>query len=495
MKLLLSSLVRRSWISMIVLLAIALSQPARAAVSYYVATNGNNGNPGTKDKPLASIQDAIYQAKAGDTIFVRGGTYYLKKSLSMSQSGTANARITLRSYPGETAILDGSQIKNTNPDIIGIGGQYIDLKGFKLQNSNKIGIVVWQGKHIRILNNKVSNTQDTGIGIYESKDIVANGNTVRRSNLNNQSRTKNGGWGQALGANRSTQVTMNNNHVYNNYGEGIACGLTSYCSAKYNTVYDNFSVEMYMDNTTNSTFGSNFIYNSGNKDFFYKLGGLWRPASGIQMANESYATSNPLNNNSILNNIVVGGSYGFFYGSYDNGGGLKNTKILNNTFSNAAETLLYVDPDKDHTNTLFANNIFQQSSDRFMTHLPNTSGLSFNNNLWYGSKPIASVKSSQDIFANPLFVKPGGYLASDYQLQAKSPAIDQGKTLAAVGVDYVATKRPINGTYDIGAYEYKSSSRPPLTSPPPTEGKTVPEPSIVLGLFLLGGLGVFSIKK
>lgn len=38
---------------------------------YYVATNGNNDNPGSVNFPWATIQHAVDQAIAGDTIYIR----------------------------------------------------------------------------------------------------------------------------------------------------------------------------------------------------------------------------------------------------------------------------------------------------------------------------------------------------------------------------------------------------------------------------------------
>ena len=45
------------------------------------------------------------QLKPGDTLVLHGGTYY--EHLAPTKSGTEQAPITIRSYPGELAILDG----------------------------------------------------------------------------------------------------------------------------------------------------------------------------------------------------------------------------------------------------------------------------------------------------------------------------------------------------------------------------------------------------
>jgi parallel beta-helix repeat protein len=481
--------------------SIAISTSVKAA-TYYVSPNGNNNNAGTKDKPLASIQTAIDRAVAGDTIYLRGGVHKPENPLWMGNVGKANARITMKPYAGEKAIIDGEKIFNSNsdyPSILSIGGGYIDIQGLEIRNSPSLGINLWRANNIRLLNNRVHNNQDTGIGIFESSDVIANNNTVYRSSAFNQPRTIEGGWGSGIAAGKSTRITLNSNLVYENYGEGIACILSDDCRAANNVVYDNYSVEMYFDNATNSSFSKNFIYNTGNRGFFRNLGGVWQPASGIQMANESYATSNPLNNNIVRNNIVVGGGWGFFYGSYQNGGGLKNTKILNNTFYGAANDLLFINRDLGHQNSIFANNIFYQTGGKPLTFIEGSiDGIDFTHNLWFGNTPDSIVTSPKDIFANPLLFNAGGLNASDYRLKANSPAINKGKKFSIVVGDYFKQNRSIDGFYDIGAHEYNSTNLRMLDSfaalylgtssfsaTSTTPNLKVPEPSTTLSIIFV----------
>jgi hypothetical protein len=102
----------------------APSQPA--AVSYYVATNGNDQwsgklaapNAGGTDGPFATIagaRDAIRALKAQAgltapiTVQVRGGSYYLPQPLVFmpQDSGTQACPITYAAYQGETPIISG----------------------------------------------------------------------------------------------------------------------------------------------------------------------------------------------------------------------------------------------------------------------------------------------------------------------------------------------------------------------------------------------------
>lgn len=79
----------------------------------YVATNGNDSNPGTLSEPLRTIQRAVDLAQAGDTINLRGGTYAPSTNIQLRASGTASQPITIRNHNGERAIIDGENMPHT----------------------------------------------------------------------------------------------------------------------------------------------------------------------------------------------------------------------------------------------------------------------------------------------------------------------------------------------------------------------------------------------
>ena len=74
------------------------------AAGRYVATNGNDSNSGTISSPWRTVGTSISKLSAGDTLYVRGGTYY--EAPTASRAGTAASPIVIRSYPGETGVLD-----------------------------------------------------------------------------------------------------------------------------------------------------------------------------------------------------------------------------------------------------------------------------------------------------------------------------------------------------------------------------------------------------
>ena len=84
----------------------------------YVATTGNDKNPGTREKPFATLERAKREVRErADTsrspirILLREGTYYLKQTFELhpEDSGTAEAPVTYAAYPGERVTLSGGR--------------------------------------------------------------------------------------------------------------------------------------------------------------------------------------------------------------------------------------------------------------------------------------------------------------------------------------------------------------------------------------------------
>jgi MYXO-CTERM domain-containing protein len=111
------------------------------ATEYYVAPTGSDSNPGTKDSPWGTLQKGADTAGAGDTVWIRGGTYKIttpKNSgagIELSKSGTSDtSRIKYWAYPGETPLFDFSNLQIANGAYtfgIVISGSWVHLKGFE----------------------------------------------------------------------------------------------------------------------------------------------------------------------------------------------------------------------------------------------------------------------------------------------------------------------------------------------------------------------------
>lgn len=69
------------------------------------AAKGENAQDGSQDHPWRTISHALKQLRAGDTLLLRGGVF--RENVSISLVGRTDAPITIASFPGEQAVLDG----------------------------------------------------------------------------------------------------------------------------------------------------------------------------------------------------------------------------------------------------------------------------------------------------------------------------------------------------------------------------------------------------
>lgn len=78
----------------------------RPRAEYYLAPAGNDGGAGTLEDPWATLGHGLSVLAPGDILSLRGGRYHAHE-IDIRLTGTAQAPITVRSYPGERAIIDG----------------------------------------------------------------------------------------------------------------------------------------------------------------------------------------------------------------------------------------------------------------------------------------------------------------------------------------------------------------------------------------------------
>ena len=87
--------------------------PAQAAEAgsavRFVAPSGSDAAPGTPEEPWRSLQHALTSISAGQTLYVRGGTYTENVHVTGSQvhPGTSTRPIHVLAYPGERPVVEG----------------------------------------------------------------------------------------------------------------------------------------------------------------------------------------------------------------------------------------------------------------------------------------------------------------------------------------------------------------------------------------------------
>jgi hypothetical protein len=158
---------------------------AQGAATYYVATNGNDNNPGTITQPFASWQKGFSTARAGDLVYIRGGVYYPDASRSYgvyinNKSGTANNVIKIFAYPGERPILDASLLTVATTNNYGIelkNSNYWHLKGLEVIGASQhakpmwtAGIVIDSGNNNILEQLKSHDNQGVGLAIRAASE-------------------------------------------------------------------------------------------------------------------------------------------------------------------------------------------------------------------------------------------------------------------------------------------------------------------------------------
>ena len=118
-------------------------EKVQAQNTWYVATDGNDGNAGTDiTNSFASIQKAHTVCQPGDTIYLRGGTYEIFSSgstgIDLTKNGTSENRIYLWNFPGEAPVLDFNQM-STESGVTGVSlaGDYWHLKGIEITKAKE----------------------------------------------------------------------------------------------------------------------------------------------------------------------------------------------------------------------------------------------------------------------------------------------------------------------------------------------------------------------
>ena len=452
---------RRSKYSFTALAVILFGVSAHAA-DRYVSTSGNDTNAGTLAAPLRTITQAAAIAQPGDTIHVRGGVYTGR--VKIYSKGTASARITFRPYNNEKVTLDGAGVPSDKAVVALSETEYVDFTGFEVRNAPYIGILGWYAKNTRILNNDVHDTVRGGIWVGAdttgySSDITVSGNSVHNTVLENQYHNMGGGgWAGAVVVSVTERATITGNRIWNNDGEGLISLRSNHHVIRDNEIWDNFSVELYIDNSRFAIVDRNFVYNTGNPRYLRD----GKRAAGIAVANETNANMNPSSDNLFSNNIVVGTRWGFYYGAWESGGGFRNSRVVNNTFYGTTDAIIEIENDA-HASSVVQNNIFYAVGSPTPRYTGVGAGVTYANNLWYGGT-AGTASSSTDVLADPRLANPGGHAPADYKIHAGSAAI--GKALdvtSLVSTDYFATQRAT--PLDIGAHQLGTGPSSDLVPP------------------------------
>ncbi len=138
---------------------------------YSIANRDDSGSDGNA---YDTIQEAHDVVNAGDTIYVRAGTY--AERVMITRSGSSGNDWTLANYNGEEVWVDGewNSVSNQRMYCLHIdGASYINIDGINCKRAFRVGIYSDLGAYIDVSNLTVTSSYGHGIGLYG--DIASGG--------------------------------------------------------------------------------------------------------------------------------------------------------------------------------------------------------------------------------------------------------------------------------------------------------------------------------
>ncbi len=439
----------------------------------YVSTDGDDNNDGTLKKPFKTIQKGASEARAGDTVYIRGGTYF--EVVTVLNSGTEDAPIIISGYPGEQAVLDGENILPEGEiktakyiPIFNVQGSYVLVKDMTVRNSRGRGVqAAATGEYVTFRNLSIYHIYMYGVGLRGRYGVLED------SEISDCSFSvlvePPGPYATAIID--TSDCIMRRNFVHDVHNEGMGILRSSNSVIEDNLISSTRSCSIYLDNAINPLVQRNILYQ--------KEGSQLYTTTGIVVADEHYASlsSGAMGKGAvIINNIVSNTTTGFtFWKGQRADSALIDMKVSNNTFINIAGVGIRISEplEKQDSNTVFENNIIHVKLGAKLIETSSTPipGITFRNNCWSGA-PGGWWGQSGDVYGNPGLLLEGSIDQPEYyKLLADSICIDKALTVPEVAEDFFKHAR--GSSPDIGAVEYqgKIQSSPDLS--PASELKDV----------------------
>ena len=166
----------------LLILPLLLLSLSLVATKIYISPTGNDGTgDGSISTPYLTLEAAWADASAGDTIYLRGGTYeFTTRQDLIGKSGTSDNRINIWSYPGEKAIITEHATYNrtTQGQLIYVCADYLYFRDLEICNFEQtMGNRAWSALFC----------DSTSNSIFERIDYHHNGMsmTIRNTSDNN----------------------------------------------------------------------------------------------------------------------------------------------------------------------------------------------------------------------------------------------------------------------------------------------------------------------
>jgi chitodextrinase len=383
-----------------------------------VTATNTNGSSTVSSLPTAVIAAGVQApttpaASAGQTICLHGGTY--SGGISYGSSGAAGSPITIKSYPGETALISGP----SGGTALKLNGSYVKLDSLRVDNAlYGIDIV---GDGVEVANSTVLHA---GFGIFteaSADKTYVHDSTFTDNNREIVNTPCSVNCNDDYGA-QAFEISGTNGHFSHNT-------VTGSWSVSYDYPHDGDAFEIWGGS------GNLIEYNFGqNNDAFAELG---KPSTRVCDNNHFYynvvVSSLPFG----VDGIDAHGNEGF--------GPCNGTQVFNNSIFISSPTS---EPLRcgSCTSTMMTlrNNAVRTTGSGDVYNL-SSSNEDYNILSGVGAP---SSHGAHTITSDPLFVS-----ATNLDTQTSSPARGAG-TLVGLTSDFLGIPVPVGGATDIGAFEH-----------------------------------------
>ncbi len=408
--------------------SLAIGNQVSVDCTLHVSVDGSDAQTGTEQQPFRTIQHAADQARPGEVICVRPGSY--DERVQIKPSGTIERKIVF--WAQGAVVTRGFTIL----------ADYIRVEGFEItdtpvhqQDGN--GIYV-QGRGNEILQNTIHHTRMDGIACTDREpfcnDTVIQGNVISYSD------------GSGIKIFGSNNLVEENDISHSINAQAVdADGIRFFGQGhviRNNSIHDIINTEAPTAHTDCfQTFDNG---KPPTKDILIEGNTCQNVDHQCIMA--SAETKRQSMNITFRNNVCDNGGWQAIYVMQ-----IPNVTIVNNTFSDRLRGSRAIVLQDGARNASIMNNIFFGSYSAYVVDESSLPGLRTDYNLKYPAEGNKWNELHGLWGINPQFIDPE---KKDFHLQVTSPAIDAGAFLQEVTMDLEGIIRPQGSGYDIGAYEY-----------------------------------------
>lgn len=409
---------------------------------YYVATTGNDANPGTQEFPLRTIQKCANVISGGESCIVKDGIY--TESVIILKSGNSENPLIIKAQNNRGAVIYGR---------IDLKGDYIKLENFKvvMPPSSQNGINI-SGKYSQVIGCHIS-PEENLLGLNNTALVVRGENNIAKANFVEKTcfGIELSGYKNRIEDNEVTRLKLNgdcgdvdymrffgSNHVIrNNNFHGINMNEVGGAHVDCFQTFDNNGSQYSIQNVlVEGNFCSDASQGMMLSGIYYKQSRNLIVRNNVFTRNRSWCVC-----------LVDIAEAHFFNNTCDTTGGIHGiwcrggNNIASCEFKN---NIVY------GTGTLYG---VMETAEL----IDGDSKAPGRNNLLYKPNQVINGYSGDIINKDPLFVDK---TKDNYRLQANSPAKDAGAPITGWenAYDKDGLPRPIGRGWDIGAYEFANGA-------------------------------------